>query len=216
MTRFADAALRTALAQAAREEIDCGRMTATDREGGPAPGVFVLAMGKHGAAELNYSSDIDLMVLHDPERSTAVGEPAATAIRLAQAVSAMLNTRTAEGYVFRTDLRLRPDPAATPPAVSVTAALTYYETVGQNWERAAFIKARLAAGDAGAGEAFLSELRPFVWRRSLDYGAIADVHAISVRSWRGRLRAASRRPEPTSSSAGAEFGRSSSSSRRSS
>ncbi|MBW3616262.1 MAG: bifunctional [glutamine synthetase] adenylyltransferase/[glutamine synthetase]-adenylyl-L-tyrosine phosphorylase [Proteobacteria bacterium] len=179
MTRFADAVLEAALAEAVRLEVARGRMSACEANGaGPAPGLFVLAMGKHGAGELNYSSDIDISFFFEPERLPAVGDPAALAIRLAQATSTLLNERTADGYVFRTDLRLRPDPAATPPAVPVGAALTYYETAGQNWERAAFIKARVAAGDQRAGTAFLRELTPFVWRRSLDYGAIADVHAI--------------------------------------
>ena len=179
MTRFADAVLQAALAEAVRLEVARGRMRACAEEGaGPAPGLFVLAMGKHGAGELNYSSDIDISFFYEPERLPATGDPAGLAIRLAQTTSALLNERTPEGYVFRTDLRLRPDPAATPPAVPVAAALSYYETAGQNWERAAFIKARTAAGDRAAGEAFLRELTPFVWRRSLDYGAIADVHAI--------------------------------------
>jgi glutamate-ammonia-ligase adenylyltransferase len=178
MTAFADAALEAALAQATRAEVERGRMRAEHGPDGPASGLFVVAMGKHGAGELNYSSDIDISFFYEPERLPAVGDPTALAIRLAQATSALLNERTADGYVFRTDLRLRPDPAATPPAAPVQAALTYYETVGQNWERAAFIKARVAAGDREVGAAFLNELRPFVWRRSLDYAAIADVHSI--------------------------------------
>src|SRR5260221_153514 len=86
--------------------------------------------------------------------------------------------RTADGYVFRTDLRLRPDPASTAPALSVLAALTYYESAGQNWERAALIKARPVAGDRAAGSDFLAELRPFLWRKHLDFAAIEDIHSI--------------------------------------
>ncbi len=105
-------------------------------------------------------------------------EPLKTMVRLTQAVASLLQDRTHEGYVFRVDLRLRPDPSSTPPAVSVPAALDYYETVGQNWERAAFIKARAAAGDVEAAAEFLGEMQAFVWRRNLDFAAIADIHSI--------------------------------------
>jgi glutamate-ammonia-ligase adenylyltransferase len=99
-------------------------------------------------------------------------------VRLTRDLVAILEERTAEGFVFRTDLRLRPDPGAMPLAMSMTAALTYYESMGQNWERAAMIKARAAAGDLAAGQAFLAELRPFVWRKNLDFWAIEDIHSI--------------------------------------
>jgi glutamate-ammonia-ligase adenylyltransferase len=181
LARFADAATRAALAVAAREAQAAGKMLPPqDGASGPAPGLFVLALGKHGAFELNYSSDIDITVFYAPEKlPVAEGvEPQALALRLTQAMASILQDRTAEGYVFRVDLRLRPDPSSTPAAVPVEAALDYYETVGQNWERAAMIKARVCAGDMGQGEAFLSELQPFIWRRSLDYAAIADIHSI--------------------------------------
>jgi glutamate-ammonia-ligase adenylyltransferase len=176
LTLFADAALAAALAVAVRVERSEGRMTGQ----GPLPGYFCIAMGKYGAWELNYSSDIDYSVFYHPERLplAAAIEPAAFAIRLTQTVAQMLSDKTADGYVFRVDLRLRPDPSATPVAVPVDAALDYYETLGQNWERAAFIKARVCAGDEAAGGAFLAELLPFVWRKNLDYAAIADVHSI--------------------------------------
>ncbi len=90
----------------------------------------------------------------------------------------MLQDRTGDGYVFRVDLRLRPDPSTTPPAVPIGQALDYYESVGQNWERAAMIKARVCAGDIARGEAFLAELQPFIWRRNLDFAAIADIQSI--------------------------------------
>jgi glutamate-ammonia-ligase adenylyltransferase len=143
-------------------------------------GVFILGMGKLGADELNYSSDIDLIALYDPE-AVGAAEPERLRermIRVTQGVVASLSQRTADGYVFRTDLRLRPDPGATPIAISVRAAETYYESFGQNWERAAMIKARPVAGDIAAGESFLRTLRPFVWRRSLDFAAIQDIHSI--------------------------------------
>ena len=143
-------------------------------------GCFVLGMGKLGARELNYSSDVDLIVLFDHERVHYTGRhsPHQLFARLARDMVRLLDERTEDGYVFRTDLRLRPDPASTPPALSVLAALTYYESTGQNWERAAFIKARTVAGDRAAGERFLAELTPFLWRKHLDFAAIQDIHSI--------------------------------------
>jgi glutamate-ammonia-ligase adenylyltransferase len=181
LTRFADASLRAALAQAVRQEVDRGALTVIgEGEAGPAPGLFCIAMGKHGAFELNYSSDIDFSIFYAPETlPVAEGvEPQGVAVRIANHLGRILQERTADGYVFRIDLRLRPDPSSTPPAMPVDAALEYYETVGQNWERAAHIKARIAAGDIKEGEAFLAELQPFIWRRNLDFAAIADIHSI--------------------------------------
>ncbi len=181
LSDFADAAVQTALAVAAADECGRGRlMEATDPAAGPLPGLFCLALGKHGAGELNYSSDIDICVFYAPDAlPVAPGVDAQVlAVRVTRALSSLLQERTAEGYVFRVDLRLRPDPSATPVAMPVDAALDYYETSGQNWERAALIKARPCAGDLARGEAFLAALRPFVWRRNLDYAAIADIAAI--------------------------------------
>ena len=181
LSAFADAALEAALAQAAAAEIERGRLLApASSSRGPVPGLFCLAMGKHGALELNYSSDIDISVFYDPELiPLAVGAGAeAVAVRIAQSVARILQDRTPDGYVFRVDLRLRPDPASTPIAVSVPAAFSYYESVGQNWERAAFIKARPVIGDLAAGAGFVNALRPFIWRRSLDYPAILDIQSI--------------------------------------
>jgi glutamate-ammonia-ligase adenylyltransferase len=142
-------------------------------------GLVVLGMGKLGGRELNYSSDIDLMVLYDPEVATYdVDRAGAIYVRLARDLVRLLDERTEDGYAFRTDLRLRPDPAATPLAVSLPAAIGYYESMGQNWERAAMIKARPVAGDRALGEHFLREIRPFVWRRHLDFAAVADIHSI--------------------------------------
>src|SRR5262249_38166488 len=126
-------------------------------------GLIVLGMGKLGGGELNYSSDIDLILLYESARTPfgAGGEAQAFFSRLARGLVRILDERTGDGYVFRTDLRLRPDPRSTPLAMSVAAALTYYESVGQNWERAALIKARPVAGDLAAGESFLEELQPF-------------------------------------------------------
>lgn len=142
-------------------------------------GLFLVALGKMGAGELNYSSDIDLAAFFDPDLfDSGNRDPADAASRVVQAAMRLLDEQTENGFVFRTDLRLRPDPSSTPVAVSVRRALIYYETVGQNWERMVWIKARPVAGDLEAAEAFIDRITPFVWRPHLDYWAIADVHAI--------------------------------------
>ena len=143
-------------------------------------GLIVIAMGKHGAFELNYSSDIDLIVFYDESwfPFEARGEKRAAAVELVKGLLRLLAEPTADGYVFRVDLRLRPDAGATQIAIPTTAAELYYEGMGQNWERAAFIKARQCAGDPKAGAQFLAAMQPFVWRKSLDYAAIEDIHSI--------------------------------------
>ncbi|MEO0982951.1 MAG: bifunctional [glutamine synthetase] adenylyltransferase/[glutamine synthetase]-adenylyl-L-tyrosine phosphorylase [Pseudomonadota bacterium] len=142
-------------------------------------GLFIIALGKMGAMELNYSSDIDVAAFYDPEVfDGGRRSPGDAAARIVRDMVRVLEERTAEGYVFRTDLRLRPDPRSTPLAVSTRMAELYYESVGQNWERMVWIKARACAGDMGAAEDFVGRLQPFVWRRHLDYWAIGDIHAI--------------------------------------
>ncbi|WP_293484929.1 bifunctional [glutamine synthetase] adenylyltransferase/[glutamine synthetase]-adenylyl-L-tyrosine phosphorylase [Phenylobacterium sp.] len=183
LTRFADAAVEAALWSAARGELEAGRLARLGDAGrGPVPGWFCIAMGKQGAFELNYSSDIDVSVFFDPTEVESVlaegQESQAFAVRLTHRVSDLMQAKTGDGYVFRMDLRLRPDPSSTPPAVPVPAALEYYESVGQNWERAAFIKARACAGDLEAARGFLDELQPYIWRKNLDFAAIADIHSI--------------------------------------
>ena len=181
LTRFADAALQASLAVAARVEISAGRLRPSANSGhGPVPGFFCIAMGKHGAFELNYSSDIDISIFYEPDGLLLMPEveSQAFAVRLTHLLVELMADRTSEGYVFRVDLRLRPDPSSTPPAMPVPAALEYYESVGQNWERAAYIKARPCAGDIPAAIRFLEALQPFIWRRNLDFAAIADIHAI--------------------------------------
>ncbi len=181
LSDLADVALASALQAAARVAIERGQMRAPDifDPANPAPGLILIAMGKHGARELNYSSDIDFSVFFDADVLPALNnEPRQLAVRLAQLLVRAMEEVTVDGYVFRTDLRLRPDPASTPIAVSLAAGEVYYQSVGQNWERAAFIKARACAGDIKAGESFLASLKPFIWRRNLDYAAIADVHSI--------------------------------------
>lgn len=152
-------------------------------------GLIVLGMGKLGGRELNYSSDIDLIIFFDADRAPYSGSRGVQDffVRIAKNLGRMIEERTADGYVFRTDLRLRPDPAATAPAVSVAAAESYYASLGQNWERAAMIKARPIAGDIVAGEAFLAAIRPFIWRKHLDFAAIQDIQSIKrqIRSHKG-------------------------------
>lgn len=182
ITKFADAALRAAIAIAAAESAKRGDIVAGAFESdiGPAPGIALIAMGKMGAGELNYSSDIDFSVFFDAEKLAGAGarEPRVAAVRLVAPLVRTLEEVTPDGYVFRTDLRLRPDPGSTPVAVSIASAEHYYQNLGQNWERAAFIKARAAAGDRVAGAEFLDSLAPFIWRKHLDFAAVEDVHSI--------------------------------------
>jgi glutamate-ammonia-ligase adenylyltransferase len=168
-------------------------------------GFAVLAMGKLGARELNYSSDIDLVLLYDPDAhptAAASGAISGAFTRLARALAGLMEARDADGYVFRTDFRLRPDPAATPPAVAMPAALTYYESMGQTWERLAMIKARPVAGDIALGTRFLEAIRPFIWRRHLDFAAIADIQGMKRRIDCHRGSALSESPDPVERIAG--------------
>ncbi|MEM6616015.1 MAG: bifunctional [glutamine synthetase] adenylyltransferase/[glutamine synthetase]-adenylyl-L-tyrosine phosphorylase [Pseudomonadota bacterium] len=143
-------------------------------------GIVYLAMGKYGACELNFSSDIDLIAIFDPSTFPVHSnrDPAMQAVKIVQKTASIMQTVTADGYVFRVDLRLRPNPSGTGAAVALPAALAYYEASGQNWERAALIKARACVGDLALADEFLHALQPFVWRRSLDYASIADIHAM--------------------------------------
>lgn len=185
LSDLAEATLDMAVAHLLREAASRGelRLPGGSRRDPKAvargAGLTILGMGKLGARELNYSSDIDLMVLYDPEAAAYHADRAgALYVRLARDLVTLMEERTSEGYVFRTDLRLRPDPAATPLAVSIPAAIAYYGSMGQNWERAAMIKARPVGGDRALGDSFLREIRPFVWRRHLDFAAVADIHSI--------------------------------------
>jgi [glutamine synthetase] adenylyltransferase / [glutamine synthetase]-adenylyl-L-tyrosine phosphorylase len=183
LSAAADAALQQATAFLFRKAREAGQIVDQADAAVPAPGYFIIAMGKLGAFELNYSSDIDIIVFYDADRAGLAPdvEPSTFFVRLTRELVRLLQEHTADGYVFRTDLRLRPDPGATQIALSTDAGLIYYESFGQNWERAALIKARIAAGDVALGEEFLSQLAPFVWRKYLDYAAIADIHAMKRR-----------------------------------
>ena len=190
LTDLADTAVNAAVRFVLAEAVRAGRLMAKDKtRPQDGSGYMVLAMGKMGAYELNYSSDIDLIVFYDAAAPALPkdAEPADLYVRLTQRLVKLLQERTGDGYVFRTDLRLRPDPASTAIAISTAAALSYYESVGQNWERAALIKARACAGDMAAGEKILRDLSPFVWRKYLDFAAVADVYAMKrqINAYRG-------------------------------
>lgn len=181
LTRLAETTLKAALRFLLRDAHNQGKINLADFQHPEQDcGLVVLGMGKLGARELNYSSDIDLIVFID-EMSPHIGdqyESIDVFSKMMRRLIRIMQERTADGYVFRVDLRLRPDPGSTPLALPISAALHYYESRGQNWERAAMIKARPVAGDIKAGEAVLHELAPYIWRKYLDYAAIADIHSI--------------------------------------
>jgi glutamate-ammonia-ligase adenylyltransferase len=178
-------AVTTALSDFADEAIDRALATAiAERMPDAAPeGFAVLALGKLGSRELNYSSDVDLILLFDPAvlPRRAREEAGEAAVRIARRLVELLQQRTEDGYVARVDLRLRPSPEVTPIALPVDAAISYYESQALPWERAAFIRARAAAGDRALGKRFLAEIQPFIWRRAIDFGAIDEIRDISVR-----------------------------------
>ena len=175
LTRFADTALDAAIAAAMAERTP----------GEPVRGFAAIALGKQGSGELNYSSDIDPILVFDPATlpRRAREEPEEAAVRIARRVVELLQARDGDGYVLRVDLRLRPSPEVTPIALPVDYAIGYYESQALAWERAAFIRARAAAGDLALGERFLAAVRPFVWRRALDFGTVHEIRAIT-----GRIR----------------------------
>ena len=184
LSDLADTATHVALRAHVAREITRGKVPGQGEDDiETCGGVVALAMGKHGAGELNYSSDIDLICLFDETRFDGSDQMEARAayIRATRRAMASLSDLTGEGYVFRTDLRLRPDPSVTPVCFAMDAAERYYESVGRTWERAAYIKARAAAGDVAAGQRFLSGLAPFVWRRHLDFHAIQETHDMRLK-----------------------------------
>jgi len=181
LSHAADIAVSTALAFLFQTAASRGDWVGSaDRSIAVDSGLFVLGMGKYGARELNYSSDIDLIVFFEPEKAQLRDNlaPQQFYVRIVRDLVRLIQEQTADGYVFRVDLRLRPDPGSTQVAMSTNAALIYYENYGQNWERAAFIKARPVAGDLREGDLLLGELEAYVWRKYLDYAAVADVHAM--------------------------------------
>ncbi len=181
LSDLADAALDASLNLLMRQASEKGLLSIPAAEAtSENSGLAIFALGKHGGQELNYSSDIDIVAFYDLEKGVLADPSEATRFysRMVQKLVGLMEDRQAHGYVFRTDLRLRPDPGSTPVAISFDAALAYYESRGQNWERAAWIKARACAGDRQVGEAFLRALAPYVWRKHLDFATIADIQAM--------------------------------------
>ncbi|MCO4849028.1 MAG: glutamine-synthetase adenylyltransferase [Yoonia sp.] len=184
LTDFGDLAVDVSIKALVAAEIRRGKLPGMGPDDvADAGGMIVLAMGKMGAGELNYSSDIDLICLFDETRFDPddYHDARAAFIRVTRKMTAIMADVTAGGYVFRTDLRLRPDASSTPVCISTEVAERYYESIGRTWERAAFIKARACAGDLKAGQRFLDTLRPFVWRKHLDFAAIQDAHDMRLR-----------------------------------
>ena len=173
LTRFADFAMDKAITGA----IDAVVPGAEPR------GFTAIALGKQGGGELNYSSDLDPILIFDPETlpRRQKDEPVEAAVRIGRKMVELLQARDGDGYVFRIDLRLRPSPEATPMALPIDAAIAYYESQALAWERAAFIRSRSCAGDIALGTEFLDAIKPFVWRRGVDFGAIKEVRNISAR-----------------------------------
>jgi glutamate-ammonia-ligase adenylyltransferase len=173
LSDFADRAIDAALPEAIAER----------SPGAGTEGFAILALGKLGSRELNYSSDVDLILLFDPARLARRerDDPGEAAVRIGRRLVELLQQRTKDGYVARVDLRLRPSPEVTPIVLPAEAAISYYESQALPWERAAFIRARAAAGDIALGERFLGEIQPFIWRRALDFGAIDEIRDISTR-----------------------------------
>ena len=171
LSDFADLALDVSIAAALAER------------DAPNRGMLALALGKLGSHELNYSSDVDLILLYEPGLIPVRPreDAAEAAVRIARRAVAIMADQTPAGYVFRVDLRLRPASEVTPIALPVAAAEHYYQSEALTWERTAFIRARACAGDIALGRAFLGAIDGFVWRRSLDYTAIRDIQAVSLR-----------------------------------
>jgi [glutamine synthetase] adenylyltransferase / [glutamine synthetase]-adenylyl-L-tyrosine phosphorylase len=185
----------SALAEGAIDAAVASVRARLTREWGEARGAFVvLGMGKLGGEELNYSSDVDLVYVYEADGEQAGARTLAQFFsRLAEDVTRALGERTGDGVVFRVDLRLRPGGTEGPVAVALPAALSYYETFGETWERAAWLKARPVGGDRALGERLVGELVPFVHRRYLDFGTIEDLKVM-----KRKVDASLRAPEAAS------------------
>lgn len=184
LSDFADGALSASISHLLRQAAETGDINLVDPYFPEDQcGYVTLAMGKHGGRELNYSSDIDLIVIYEPTQIDYRGSRSHQQFveRLTRNLIAIMQEVTVDGYVCRVDLNLRPDPSATPLAVSMAAAQTYYRNRGENWERAAMIKARPAAGDLALGRQFLDSLTPFIWRESMDFWLLQDMRRMKRR-----------------------------------
>ena len=172
LSDFADHALDEAIAAAIEERVP----------GAANQGFAVIALGKHGGRELNYSSDIDPIFLFDPKTlpHRERDDVAEAAVRYGRRVIELLSALDGDGYVFRVDMRLRPSPEISPIVLPVEAAISYYESSALAWEQAAFIRSRVSAGDRTVGDYFLSAIQPFIWRKSLDFGQLKNITAMTA------------------------------------
>jgi glutamate-ammonia-ligase adenylyltransferase len=172
LSDFADHALDQAIAAAIEERVP----------GAPNQGFAVIALGKHGGQELNYSSDIDPIFLFDPKTlpHRERDDVAEAAVRYGRRVIELLSSLDGDGYVFRVDMRLRPSPEVSPIVLPVEAAIGYYESSALAWEQAAFIRSRVSAGDRALGDYFLNAIQPFIWRKSLDFGQLKNITAMTA------------------------------------
>ena len=193
LSQFADKAVNLAVRFGLRQlttngQLNLSNCTAPEK----SAGYVIIGVGKLGAQELNYSSDIDLMAIYDPAHINVPNptDLSRIMIQLTRLIIKILEEKTQNGYVFRTDFRIRPAPGSTPIAISIESAMAYYESVGQNWERLAMIRARPVAGDMSIGSDFISRIQPFIWRRNLDFASIRDVHAVKrqIAAYRGGKR----------------------------
>jgi [glutamine synthetase] adenylyltransferase / [glutamine synthetase]-adenylyl-L-tyrosine phosphorylase len=180
LSKIADLLIKNAFKAGCIEWIKRGKLPLTLDSLEEGSGLIIVAMGKLGAMELNFSSDVDICVFFDPYAVLGVDEHQLYDgfIRATKSAVKILSERTQYGYVYRVDLRLRPDPASTKVAVPIQAAEYYYERSGQNWERAAWIKGRFVYGDPLSWIKLKELLRPFIWRRNLDFATIQDIHSI--------------------------------------
>ena len=186
LTALAEASLEAAYRRSRAEVAkDYGELRLAESDG---PNRFViLGMGKLGGGELNFSSDIDVIFLFESdEGETAGGTKGKTSPReffaeVGKRIIQAMGKVTEEGFVFRTDLRLRPLGANGPLVQSVDSAMLYYESWGQCWERAALIKARAVAGARDLGNNFLKEVEPFIYRRYLDYTTVDELRHMKAR-----------------------------------
>src|SRR5437870_5611869 len=181
ISRVADAALEVALTTALRHVAK--RFGEPFTTGGEPARCVILAFGKLGGEELNYSSDIDLMFLYDQEVSTR--GPRVSSIgndeffsRVVSEVVRLLSAHTDRGQAYRVDLRLRPEGQRGPLARSLDSTLAYYDSVGRTWERQALIKVRPVAGDLGLGGDFLRAIESFVYRKYLSFAEINEIKAV--------------------------------------
>jgi len=172
LSDFADHALDQAIAAAIEERVP----------GAPNQGFAVIALGKHGGRELNYSSDIDPIFLFDPNTlpHRERDDVAEAAVRYGRRVIELLSKMDEHGYVFRVDMRLRPSPEVSPIVLPVEAAISYYESSALAWEQAAFIRSRVSSGDRALGDYFLNAIQPFIWRKSLDFGQLKNITAMTA------------------------------------